>query len=42
MIIDARSRGISVVPYALITLAFGVAGPLLYLIRRGKLSSDAA
>ncbi|MGH7961726.1 MAG: DUF2834 domain-containing protein [Candidatus Binatia bacterium] len=31
---DARARGISPLPYVLITLAFGSAGPLLYLIRR--------
>lgn len=31
---DARSRGLSVLPYAVLTLAFGAAGPLAYLIRR--------
>ena len=31
---DARARGISPLPYVLITVAFGSAGPLLYLIRR--------
>ena len=31
---DSRERGLSFVPYALLTLAFGSVGPLLYLIRR--------
>jgi uncharacterized protein DUF2834 len=31
---DARARGTSVLPYILLTLAFGSVGPLLYLIRR--------
>jgi hypothetical protein len=31
---DARERGVSAVPYLLLTLAFGSVGPLLYLIRR--------
>ena len=35
MIEDARSRGEWPVLYVLLTLAFGSAGPLLYLIRRG-------
>ena len=34
MYFDARERGASFLPYALVTLAFGAAGPLLYLIRR--------
>jgi len=34
MIRDARARGISPVPYVLLTLALGSAGPLAYLIRR--------
>ena len=34
MYFDARERGASFLPYALVTLTFGVAGPLLYLIRR--------
>lgn len=31
---DARDRGVSPVPYVLLTLATGSGGPLLYLIRR--------
>lgn len=31
---DARERGAGFTPYALATLVFGAAGPLLYLIRR--------
>lgn len=34
MVRDARARGISPVPYVLLTLALGSAGPLAYLIRR--------
>jgi len=34
MVGDARSRGASFLPYLLLTLFFGSAGPLLYLIRR--------
>ena len=33
MVRDARTRGVSAVPYVLLTLALGSAGPLLYLIR---------
>ena len=33
---DAKRRGLSFVPFALVTLTFGAAGPLLYLIRRGE------
>jgi len=33
---DAHARGISPLPYVLITIAFGSAGPLLYLIRRAS------
>jgi len=36
MIEDARSRGEWPVFYILLTLAFGSAGPLLYLIRRER------
>jgi len=31
---DSRDRGLSFLPFALLTLAFGSVGPLLYLIRR--------
>ena len=31
---DASERGVSPVPYLLLTFAFGSVGPLLYLIRR--------
>jgi hypothetical protein len=39
---DARERGIAPLPYALITLALGSVGPLLYLIRRFGRESAAA
>jgi hypothetical protein len=31
---DARARGVSPIPYVLLTLLTGSAGPLLYLLRR--------
>ena len=31
---DARKRGVSAIPYVLLTLGFGSVGPLLYLLRR--------
>ena len=34
MVQDARERGGNWLPYALVTLFFGAAGPLLYPIRR--------
>ena len=39
MVRDARARGVSPVPYVLLTLALGSVGPLVYLIRR--LATDA-
>ena len=34
MVRDAREKGISVLPFVLLTLSLGSIGPLLYLIRR--------
>ncbi len=34
MVRDARARGVSAMPYVLLTLALGSVGPLAYLIRR--------
>jgi len=39
MVRDARARGVSSLPYVLLTLALGSVGPLVYLIRR--LASEA-
>jgi len=40
---DSRERGLSFLPYALLTLAFGSVGPLLYLIRReGRVPAPAS
>jgi hypothetical protein len=33
---DARERGVSALPYVVLTLLAGSVGPLLYLIRREK------
>jgi hypothetical protein len=37
---DARESGTPFVPYFLVTLAIGVAGPLAYLIHRGLRASS--
>lgn len=39
---DARERGISILPYLVVTLALGSAGPLLYLIRRSAMPARHA
>ena len=39
MVRDARARGVSPLPYVVLTLALGSVGPLVYLIRR--LASEA-
>ena len=39
---DARERGASPLPYVLLTVALGSAGPLLYLIRRDRDRSTAS
>jgi hypothetical protein len=42
MLGDSRERGLAFLPYALLTLAFGSLGPLLYLIRREGRSAPVA
>lgn len=39
MVRDARDRGISVVPYAVLTMCLGSVGPLVYLLRRPEAES---
>lgn len=39
MWLDARERGGSFAPYAVVTAFFGAAGPLLYLLRRREPSA---
>jgi hypothetical protein len=39
---DARARGVSPLPYVLITLALGSVGPLLYLIRTASGATERA
>jgi hypothetical protein len=38
---DARERGISPLPYVLLTLGLGSVGPLLYLLRRPARAASA-
>lgn len=39
---DARERGVSALPYLIVTAIFGAAGPLLYLIGRERRGSSEA
>jgi hypothetical protein len=34
MLVDARKHGLAVLPYLVVTVAFGSLGPLAYLLRR--------
>jgi hypothetical protein len=38
---DARARGVSPIPYALLTLLLGSVGPLVYLLRRDSRTAAA-
>jgi hypothetical protein len=41
MVGDARERGVSAIPYLVLTLTLGSVGPLLYLLRHTPGESDA-
>jgi MFS superfamily sulfate permease-like transporter len=42
MVRDARTRGVSPLPYVLLTLLLGSVGPLVYLIRRAGADDPSA
>jgi hypothetical protein len=39
---DAKARGMSALPYLVLTVAFGSVGPLLYLLRTSRRPEPAA
>src|SRR5436190_1638160 len=39
MVRDAKKRGVSAIPYLVLTVALGSVGPLLYLLRRDSAPS---
>ena len=41
MYLDARKRGSNAIPYIIVTLLIGSAGPLLYLVVRGTGEAEA-
>lgn len=42
MVSDARTNGVSPLPYLILTLAFGSVGPLVYLLRRPETVASEA